>query len=918
MTQATTTTDPVGPLEHPDAPTDLKTNYMVNPLGIDDPRPRFFWQVADKRRGAVQSAYQVVVAISESQLSLDRGDVWDSGRQPLDQNIQVEFNGLNKLRSRTRYYWKVRTWDAQGQPSPFSKPAWFEMGVLEHAEWTGRWIGSGQVADGKAPYHSPYLRKVFKPSRPIVSARLYVSAAGLYEAYLNGKRLGNDAFQPGWTDYSKRIQYQTYDVTALIKQGDNVLGGILGEGWYSGYLGWHSQRNHYGKTPSLFAQLVLRFADSRTETINTDTSWKWAPGPVVASDIYQGETYDARLEQAGWCEPGFNDAKWQPAVLQETPSVKLVGLVAPPVRAVKEVRPVNITEPAKTDGMDTYIFDLGQNITGVPKLMIQGPEGATIRLRHAEVLNTDGTLYVDNLRSAKQTDQYTLKGKGVEVYQPHFTFHGFRYVELTGLPADVSLNLDTVTGVVMHSDTPEVGTFECNDELVNKLHQNIVWGQRGNFLEVPTDCPQRDERLGWMGDAQIFARTAMHNMDVSGFFSRWMVDVEIAQRPSGAFPFIVPDILAREPRSEHFYGAAGWSDAGVIVPWVMYQVYGDKRILTKHYEAMSRWMGFLEITSDDLIRKPYGYGDWLDVNDPTNKSLIGTAFFALDAKLMVLIAQAAGMKKDIKRWQTLEKNVVAAFNREFVTPGGRMVGNSQTGYALALSFDLLPDKVRPLAGKHLAGHIASRNNHLATGFLGTSHLMHALTKSGHHDLACKLLLNDTYPSWGYSIRNGATTIWERWDGWTKEKGFQNPGMNSFNHYAFGAVGQWIYMHLGGIDLDNVKPGFKHVNIAPKPSERLTSAKASYAGVHGKIEVAWQVKDDVFELSASLPANTTGTVRLPGVALESVSENGLAGTNHPDLRNLRAEGDDALFEIGSGSYRFEARLNKPATTEAVLA
>ncbi len=916
MTTAPVTAEPIGPLDHPDAPTDLKTNYMVNPLGIDDPRPRFFWEVNDKRRGAVQGAYQVVVAISESQLSLDRGDVWDSGRQPLDQSVQVEFNGLNKLRSRTRYHWKVRTWDAQGQPSPFSKPAWFEMGVLEHAEWTARWIGSGQVADGKAPYQSPYLRKVFRPSRPIVSARLYVSAAGLYEVYLNGARLGKEVFQPGWTDYTKRIQYQTYDVTALIKQGENALGAILGEGWYSGNLGWHGQRNHYGKTPSLFAQLVLRFADSRTETVNTDTSWKWAPSPVLESDIYRGESYDARLEQPGWCEAVFADAKWQPAVLQETPSVKLVGLVSPPVRAVKEVKPINITEPVKQGGVDTYIFDLGQNITGVPKLMIQGPAGATIQLRHAEVLNADGTLYTDNLRSAKQVDHYTLKGKGVEVYQPRFTFHGFRYVELTGLPPDVSLNLDTVTGVVLHSDTAEAGTFECNDPLVNQLHQNIVWGQRGNFLDVPTDCPQRDERLGWMGDAQIFARTATHNMDVAGFFNKWMVDVEIAQRPSGAFPFIVPDILAREPRSEHFYGAAGWSDAGVIVPWVMYQVYGDKRILMKHYEAMSRWMGFLEITSDDLIRKPYGYGDWLDVNDPTNKSLIGTAFFALDAKLMVLIAQAAGMKKDIKRWQTLEKNVVAAFNREFVTPGGRIVGNSQTAYALAISFDLLPDKVRLLAGKHLAQHIAARGNHLATGFLGTSHLMHALTKSGNHDLACKLLLNETYPSWGYSIKNGATTIWERWDGWTKEKGFQNPGMNSFNHYAFGAVGQWMYMHIGGIDLDSAKAGFKHVIIAPKPTERLTSAKASYASVHGKIEVAWQVKEEAFELSCSIAPNTTATVRLPGVALENASENGLNLTHHPDVKNPRMEGDDAVLEVGSGQYRFEGKLKpRPLQAEA---
>jgi alpha-L-rhamnosidase len=568
-----------------------------------------------------------------------------------------------------------------------------------------------------------------------------------------------------------------------------------------------------------------------------------------------------------------------------------------------QVKPVNITEPAP----DTYIFDLGQNITGVPRLTIQGPAGTTIRLRHAEVLNPDGTLYTDNLRAAKQTDHYTLSGQGIEVYQPHFTFHGFRYVELTGLPADISINLDTITGIVLHSDMAQTGTFETDNELVNKLQQNIVWGQRGNFLDVPTDCPQRDERLGWLGDAQIFARTAAHNMDVAGFFAKWMADVEIAQRPSGAFPFLAPDVLARDPGSEHLYGAAGWSDAGVIVPWTVYQVYADKKILSRHYEAMCRWMEFLQITSDELIRKPYGYGDWLDVNDPTNKSLIGTAFFALDAKLMALIAQAAGFKKDIKKWQTLEKNVTLAFNREFVTPSGRIVGESQTGYALALSFDLLPEKVRPQAGVHLTRLIKKRGGHLSTGFLGTSHLMHALTKSGQHEAACRLLLNETYPSWGYSIRNGATTIWERWDGWTKEKGFQNPGMNSFNHYAFGAVGQWMYMNIGGLDVDPQKPGFKHAIIAPRLTPGVYSAKCGYDSVHGRFEVSWTLKGQLMELHAAVPANTGATVRLPARHVDAVREGGRPVMENPDMKNVRAEPFGVTMEIGAGQYRFEARL-----------
>jgi alpha-L-rhamnosidase len=888
---------------HPLHPLDLKVNYLTNPLGIDDAEPRFFWLVHDERKAAVQSAYQILVSKSESALARDESDVWDSGKVASDKTVQIPFGASERLASCTRYFWKVRTWDGQDQPSPYSEVAWFETGVLNYSLWQGYWIGTGQHADGKELYQSPYLRKTFKPGKAMVSARLYISAAGIYEAYLNGKQIGNDVFTPGWTDYHNRIQYQVYDVTEMVKSGENALGAMLGEGWYSGYLAWENLRNHYGYTPSLYANLVLRYADGRKETIVTDTTWKWAPSAVKTSDIYRGEVYDARLEIAGWNEPGFDDSKWTAAKLQATPRGRLIASVSQPVRATMEIKPINVTEPTP----DTYIFDLGQNITGVPRITLKAAAGTTIKLRHAEVLNPDGTLYVENLRTAPQVDLYTFKGDGVEVYQPFFTFHGFRYVEVTGLPPDASVSLDLVTGIVLHSDTPVVGTFECSDPLVNKLHQNVVWGQRGNFLDVPTDCPQRDERLGWMGDAQVFIRTASYNMDVSAFFSKWLVDVMDNQRPTGAFPYVVPDVLARVPQMQNLYGAAGWADAGVICPWVMYQVYGDTRILEKCYDAMDRYMQFLESTATDYLRPEYGFGDWLDVNDPTSHSFLGTAYFALCAKLMTLIAPLAGRGKDLKKWQNLEKNVVGAFSREFITPGGRTVSDSQTSYALALAFDLIPEKVRPFSGLKLAKLIEGRKNHISTGFLGTSQIMHALTGSGHHEVAAMLLLNETYPSWGYSIKNGATTIWERWDGWTQEKGFQNPSMNSFNHYAFGAVAGWMFMHLGGIDLGPDKPAYQHIKIAPKPANRITWTKASYKSINGMIEVAWKLDSGVLELEVFVPANTVATLVLPASSVEEIKESDQPLDGHADIRNVRQEPGGITFEVGAGRYLFEAAV-----------
>ncbi|MCX6903436.1 MAG: family 78 glycoside hydrolase catalytic domain [Verrucomicrobia bacterium] len=788
--------------------------------------------------------------------------------------------------------WKVTDTLVEGWFQPgFNDSAWKpakEIAKLGEGPW-GNTL-SGKPALGQAPH----LRKAARLDKPITQARLYASALGVYEFTINGQRVGHDVFNPSWTDYNKRVQYHTYNITGLLRSGDNALGIILGDGWYAGYVGLGGP-HRYGPQALALAQVEIEFTDGTRQTIVTDDSWKAASGPILQSDMLMGETYDARRELTGWNTPEFDDSKWPPA--QAKPLAKsepplLVAAPDGPVRSMLELKPRALTQPRPGH----YVFDLGQNMVGWARLKVRGEAGTTVTLKFVEMLNPDGTIYTANLRGAKCTDCYTLKGGGEEIWEPRFTFHGFRYVELTGFPGQPGL--EAVTGIVVYSDTLPVGKFECSNPLVNQLQSNITWGQRGNFLAVPTDCPQRDERLGWMGDAQVFIRTASYNMDVSRFFTKWCQDVEDAQRPDGAFTDVSPFVCCGS-------GTAAWGDAGVICPWTIYRVYGDTRILERHYAAGAKWIDYLVGHSKGLLRPAQGYGDWLSIQADTPKDVLATAYFGLSASIMAKMAKVLGKEADYAKYEDLFRQIQAAFNKAYVADGVRIKGNTQTDYVVALAFDLLSPDKHPAAARRLVEGIAAKGDHLSTGFVGVGRLTPTLTHEGHVDVAYKLLLQETFPGWLYSVKNGATTIWERWDGWTKEKGFQDPGMNSFNHYSLGSVGEWLYGTVAGIDLDPEKPAYKHIIIHARPGGGFTYAKAEFQSIHGKIVSDWKIENGQFRQDIVIPANTTAEVFIPAASAEVVKEGGKPAAQAEAVKFVRVEDGAAVFAVGSGAYQFSS-------------
>src|SRR5918999_336381 len=896
-------------------PVALKCEYRVAPLGIGEKSPRLSWTLESEERAQLQSAFRILVAASERDLAAEEDLLWDSGRVESDRTIGVEYEG-EALQSGSQCVWKVRVWDGANPPSPFSSPAVFEMGLLEKADWEGTWISAGKdpsgdleppsgeeyddLANGLAP--SPYLRREFSLYKPVSRARLYATARGVYELYINGNSVGNDVLAPGWTDYDRRIQYQTYDVTPLLAEGQNALGAVLGDGWFAGFVGFDPKHRGalYGPRPQLLAQLDVEYEDGTTASLATEGSWRCSTGPILFSDLLMGESYDARREMPGWAEPGFDDSGWYGVAVEEIGDTNLVAQPDEGIRITEELEAKTVTEPES----GRYVFDLGRNMVGWVRLKVEGKAGTGVILRHAEALTPDGTIYTTNLRSARATDRYVLGGDGEEIYEPRFTFHGFRYVEITGYPGEPPPG--AVTGPVVHSATPPSGSFECSSRMVNKLQENIVWGQRGNFLSVPTDCPQRDERLGWMGDAQVFVRTASFNMDVAAFFEKWMTDVEDAQSPEGAFPDVAP-----LPRGSGLidlrWGAPAWGDAGVIVPWTIYRTYDDTRIVERHYDAMARWMEYLHEANPDLIRKNRmgnNYGDWLSPKgDHTPKHLLATAYWAYDAKLIAEMAEATGRYEDAREYRDLKERVKAAFQAAYVFPDGRIEGDTQTCYLLALHMGLLPEDLRSAAAEHLVKSIEREDWHLSTGFAGVGYLCPVLTEAGNTDVAYRLLGNETYPSWGYTIKNGATTIWERWDGWTQENGFQSPNMNSFNHYSLGSVGEWLYRYVAGIDLG--APGYGRTVISPRPGGNLTHASAQYDSVRGRISSSWKIENDRFVLEALIPPNTTATVHVPST--DDVSECGMPVDKADGVEFLRAGKGETVLAVGSGRYEFVGKV-----------
>ncbi|MBN1992717.1 MAG: glycoside hydrolase family 78 protein [Anaerolineae bacterium] len=881
-------------------PISPRCEYLQNPLGIDVLQPRLSWVVAAEERNQIQSTYQILVADSVETLAADEGNLWDSGRVDNNQSTHVVYQGA-PLSSGQRCWWKVRLWDREGRPSVYSPPAWWQMGLLKAAEWQGQWIsfdtGPATEMEMKA---CPYLRRVFRVAQPIHRATLYVTAKGLYRLRLNGQPVGNAVFAPDWADYRQRVFYDTYDVTSLLQQGDNAMGAILGDGWYSGYLGWGNRRKRYGDTPQLFAQLNLEYPDGSVDILTTDSGWKGSAGPILFSSFYMGETYDAGREMPGWDQAEFDDSGWQAVRVEKAErQIQLTAQSAEPMRLVQEIKPKSVAQPQP----GVYVFDLGQNMVGWARLRVRGEAGTRVQLRFAEILSPNGMVYTENLRSARSTDTYILKGGGPEIWEPHFTFHGFRYVEVTGSPDEA--DLETITGCVLQSDLPQTGFFECSKPMANQLWRNILWGQKGNFLSVPTDCPQRDERLGWMGDALVFARTACFNMNAAAFYTRWMISVADGQSPEGAFPDVAPQIVSERD------GAPAWGDAGIVVPWMVYQAYGDTRLIERHYQAMARWLDYIHAANPHLLRTKRlnnNYGDWVAVDTgvgAASKEMLATAFWVYIVRLMARMARAIGRDDDARKYMELFEGIKAAFNTAYVFPDGRIEDGSQSAYAVALQFDLLPADLRPAAAQHLVENIKARDWHLSTGFLGTPYLCPALAETGHQDVAYRLLNNDTYPSWGHMIKHGATTMWERWNSILPEGEAHPPRMNSFNHYAFGAVGEWLYRFVAGIDTDPRQPGYQHILIYPRPGGGLTYAKAEYDSIRGRIVSDWKIEGHEFHLKVTIPANTTATVYLPTSNPDTVTESGQPVEQVEGVRFVKQETELAVFRVGSGDYHFVA-------------
>ena len=847
----------------------LRCEHLSSPVVTDRSRPRLSWQVSSPRRGASQAAYQVVVGLSPD-LS-GGGDVWDSGRVESAECLLIPYAG-RELRSREQFFWSVRAWDDLGQVSPFAPSATWEMGLLEESDWSASWIG----ADCQ-PSEVSHLRSVLHVASPVLRARAYITALGLYELHCNGQRVGDARFSPGWTDYRQRLQYQVLDLTDLLVPGDNELTALLADGWYAGYIGFQGARGHYGDTPQLLAQLEVQTADGLV-VHSTGADWLVGGGPVLRSDMLQGEHQDLRVA------PG----QWAPVRLTEGTAAPRVVSPSPPVRVLRELPPISVERV----GAETHVIDLGQNLVGWLRLRLDADPGTTVTVRHAEILQPDGSLYLDNLRTAGATDSYVLARPGW--CEPHFTFHGFRYAEVTGHPGD--LTIDDIVGVVCGSDLEEVGAFACSNAAVNQLHANIVWGARGNFFDVPTDCPQRDERMGWTGDAQVFAPTATRLFDTAGFFTKWLRDLRDGQRADGSFPDVAPVVVLGSE------GSAGWADAGVIVPWVMWERYADRDVLAECYTSMRAWVDYVHRANPALLwtaARGYDNGDWLSIGADTDKTLIATACFARSARLTARAAEVV-RPTEAAELHELADGIRDAFCGAFLLPDGRLRHESQTAYALALRFGLVPADLAANAAARLLADVRERGTHLTTGFLGVAELLPALTEAGHHDAAYGLLLQDTFPSWLYAVQAGATTIWERWDGWTEESGYGDPAMNSYNHYALGSVGEWLYWTVAGIGYS--APGGRRLALAPVPHAALDWAGATLESPFGRVRSHWERSaDGSLTIDFEVPVGATAAVVLPGG--DNVLEAGLSLDLVAGLTLTDRTADALHVELGSGSYSF---------------
>jgi alpha-L-rhamnosidase len=835
----------------------LRIEHQREALGIGTERPRLSWMVEAECHGWRQTGYEVEACDADGQ------PCSQSGRVESDQSVLVAWP-FAPLASRERLTLQVRVWGRDGPSSAWSESMPVEAGLLHAQDWTARFIAPEWDEDLTQAQPAPLLRREFNVRGDVRRARLYITALGVYEPQLNGATIGDQVMAPDWTSYHHRLRYQTFDVSHLLHEGRNALGAMLGDGWFRGRLSFDGgRRNIYGDRLALLAQLEIIYGDGTTERIITDETWRAAPGPIRASDIYDGETYDARLERAGWSDAGYPDEGWTKVRPIDWDLTTLVAPVGPPVRRVELVPPVAILRSPS----GRTLLDFGQNLVGRLRLTVQGLAGQTITLRHAEVLE-NGRLSTRPLRTAKATDRYTLRGGGIETWEPRFTFHGFRYAEIDNWPGE--LDRDDIRAVVCHSDLERTGWFECSDSLINQLHENVVWSMRGNFFAIPTDCPQRDERLGWTGDIQVFSPTASFLCDSAGFLASWLQDLAAEQQAAGGnVPIVVPNVI-----NEPVHVAAAWSDAAVIVPWVLYQRFGDRNLLGVQFESMRAWVDRMADLAGPsrLWDQGFQFGDWLDPAAPpdkpaearTDRGLVATAYFARSAELVGRAAGVLRMASEEAHYLSLANEIRQAFVREYVTPAGRISSDAQTAYALALEFELLADRAqRQHAGERLAALVSANGYHIGTGFVGTPLICDALCHTGNQAAAYRLLLQRECPAWLYPVTMGATTIWERWDSLLPD-GSVNPGeMTSFNHYALGAVADWLQRVVGG--LAPAEPGYRRLDIRPRPGGGLRHASARHLTPYGLAECAWTIQDGSIEVRVVVPPNTTASVSLPGKA-----------------------------------------------------
>ncbi|MGY6648007.1 family 78 glycoside hydrolase catalytic domain [Wenyingzhuangia sp. IMCC45574] len=877
-----------------------------NPLGFYDSKPTFSWKLPVQENIKSQSFYRVVVASSPSLLP-DNADLWDSKKTQSSQSIYIKYKG-KALQSRQKVYWQVKYWNEDEKASAWSDVNSFELGLLQNSDWKAKWIGLNTAKDSvrgteNVLIHKPqYLRKDFELSNAIASARLYITAKGIFDVSLNGENVSNDVLSPGFTTYDKRIETLTYDVTNLLTKGKNAIGVELASGWYSGRLLWGNTPWDNTVSPKVLCQLEIISKDGSKKTIVSNADWKGTTnGPLQFAEIYDGEVYNANLEMANWTTCNYNDINWRAVEVQEVDThVKLE-----PKRhaTVKEKIALTTKEIFKKDG--AVIFDLKQNMVGVPRIKVPMIKGDTLRIRFAEMLAPDGTFYTENYRSAHSTDYYIASKDGEVEYQPKFTFHGFSFVELKGFDTSKEPTKDWVTGIVQYSDFEDNGTFVSSHKKLNQLQSNIVWGLRGNFVDLPTDCPQRDERLGWTGDAQVFGPTSMFNADVYKFWAGWFQSVREAQLKDGAIPWTVPATRANKIAS------SGWGDVCTIIPWEIYKRTGDIGFLEDNFEMMKAWVAHHKMKSRKNISNMMSFSDWLQPfpengknTGDTSRKLIGTAFFAYSAKLTANTAKALGKTEEQAKYELIFKTVAKAFDTEFFDETGKIKGvaETQTSYLLALAFDLLPTDKQTNAKNNLLRKLEEADNHLRTGFLGTPLLSLVLDKVGEVDVIYKLLFNETYPSWFYSINQGATTIWERWNSYNKEEGYNAMSMNSLNHYAYGAIGQWMYERIAGISAAEV--GYKIIQIAPEPRKPLTSAAASLHTPYGKVATSWEIKNQNFYLKVVIPPNTTAEIIIPSqFHKEVIRENGAVVKENKNIKILRKENNVVKLIVQPGTYEF---------------